>query len=126
MTSPVAPRVAANAGDPRSAARRRRGYWIPGVIALVVLLGIGLGFGAGDLNHRGPTTLAGPQIAQDLAQAIQAKEATPTPPTVHCPDSEPARAGLRFACAVTQAGATRAVDVTETNGRGGLSWHFGT
>jgi hypothetical protein len=118
--------------------RRRRGYWIPGLIALAVLLGIGLAFGAGDLVHGGPTTLAGPEIARDLAQAIQASEGTPSPPTVHCPHSEPAKAGLQFVCTVTGAGAgagagaaagagaKRTVHVTETNGRGGLSWRFGS
>jgi hypothetical protein len=90
----------------------------------VVLVGIGLAFGAGDLVHRGPTTLAGPELAQTLGQAIQAAEGTPSPPNVHCPASEPARAGLRFVCTVTRGRATRRVDVTEINGRGGLSWRM--
>jgi hypothetical protein len=106
--------------------RRRRGYWIPGLIALAVLLGIGLAFGAGDLDHSGPTTLAGPEIARDLAGAIQATEGTPSPPIVHCPHSEPARAGLQFDCTVGGAKATRTVHVTEINDRGGLSWRFGS
>jgi hypothetical protein len=106
--------------------RRRRGYWIPGLIALAVLLGIGLALGAGDLDHGGPTTLAGPAIARNLAGAIQASEGTPSPPTVHCPHSEPARAGLQFVCTATAAGTTRTVHVTEINGRGGLSWRFGS
>ncbi len=73
---------------------RRRGYWIPALIAMAVLLAIGLAFGAGDLDHRGPSTLAGSEITQDLAQGIQAKEGTHTPPEVRCPDTEPVRAGL--------------------------------
>ena len=89
--------------------RRRRGYWIPGLIALAVLLGIGLAFGAGDLDHSGPTTLAGPEIAENLAGAIQASEGTPSPPTVHCPHSEPARAGLQFVCTVGEAGTTASI-----------------
>jgi hypothetical protein len=120
MTTP-APAVAEG---PRG--RRRRGYWIPGLIALAVLLAIGLAFGAGDLDHGGPTTLAGPEIAQNLAGAIQASEGTPSPPTVHCPHSEPARAGLHFVCTATAAGTTRTVRVTEINGRGGLSWRIGS
>jgi hypothetical protein len=120
MTTP-APAVAEG---PRG--RRRRGYWIPGLIALAVLLGIGLAFGAGDLDHGGPNTLAGPEMDQDLARAIQASEGTPSPPTVHCPRSEPARAGLQFVCTVTGAGPTRTVHVTEIDGRGGLSWRFGS
>ncbi len=122
MTTPAPP----VAEGPRG--RRRRGYWIPGLIALAVLLGIGVAFGAGDLVHRGPTTLAGPEIARNLAGAIQASEGTPSPPTVRCPHSEPARTGLQFVCRVTGpgAGASRTVHVTEINSRGGLSWRFGS
>jgi hypothetical protein len=120
MTTPAPP----VAEGPRE--RGRRGYWIPGLIALAVLLGIGLAFGAGDLDHSGPTTLAGSEMAQDLAGAIQANEGTPSPPTVHCPRSEPARAGHQFVCSVSGGGTTRVVHVTEINGRGGLYWHFGS
>jgi hypothetical protein len=120
MTAP-APDVAEG---PR--ARRRRGYWIPGLIALAVLLGIGLALGAGDLDHGGATTLAGPEMAQELAQAIQARDGTPSPPTVHCPHTEPARAGLQFDCTIIGAGPARTLHVTEINNRGALSWRFGS
>lgn len=120
MTSPGAPAVAEG-----RAARRRRGYWVPGLIALVVLLGIGLALGAGDLDHGSPGTLAGPQIAQSLGAMIQANQGNPSL-AVHCPHSEPARSGVQFVCTVTGAGATRTVHVTEIDSRGGLSWRFGT
>jgi hypothetical protein len=94
-------------------------------MALVVLVGIGLALGGGDLEHGSPKTLAGPQIAQTLATMIQANQGTPSP-TVRCPRSEPARAGVQFVCKVTGAGASRTVHVTEIDGRGGLSWRFGS
>jgi Domain of unknown function (DUF4333) len=119
MTSPAIPAAAEG-----PAGRRRRGYWIPGLIAIAVLVAIGVAFGAGDLAHRGPNTLAGPELAQTLGQAIQAADGTASPPSVHCPDSEPARAGLQFVCMVTQGRAIRQVHVTEINGRGGLSWRM--
>jgi Domain of unknown function (DUF4333) len=104
---------------------RRRGYWIPALIAMAVLLAIGLAFGAGDLDHRSPSTLAGSEITQYLAQGIQAKEGTHTPPDVRCPDREPVRAGLRFVCTVTEAGTSRPVHVVEIDRRGTLSWRIG-
>ena len=92
---------------------------------MVVLLAIGLAFGAGDLDHRSPSTLAGPEITQFLAQGVQAKEGTHTPPDVRCPDAEPVQIGRQFVCTVTEAGTTRPVHVVEIDRRGTLSWHFG-
>ena len=113
------------AADPR-AARRRRGYWIPGLIAMAVLLAIGLAFGAGDLDHGTLNTLPGTEVSQDIAQAIQAQDGTHVPPQVHCPASEPVRAGLQFTCTVTQGQTSRTVRVVETNGRGELSLSLGS
>jgi hypothetical protein len=93
---------------------------------MAVLLGIGLAFGAGDLDHAPPATLAGPEVAQDIAQGIQAKEGTQVPPEVHCPGSEPVRAGLQFTCTVTQGKTIRTVHVVEVNRRGTLSWSLGS
>jgi hypothetical protein len=92
---------------------------------MAVLLAIGLAFGAGDLDHRSPSTLAGSEITQNLAQGIQAKEGTKKPPDVRCPDTEPVRAGRQFVCTVTEDGTTRPVHVVEIDSRGTLSWHFG-
>lgn len=89
---------------------------------MVVLLAIGLVLGAGDLQHRSPTTLHGSDVAQEIAFGIQAQEGAAAPPVVHCPGAEPVRAGWRFGCTVVEAGAGRAVQVTEIDGRGHLRW----
>jgi hypothetical protein len=89
---------------------------------MVVLFAIGLVLGAGDLQHRSPTTLHGSDVAQEIAFGIQAQEGATAPPVVHCPGAEPVRAGWRFGCTVVEAGAGRAVQVTEIDGRGHLRW----
>jgi hypothetical protein len=105
--------------------RARRGYWIPAVIATTALVAIGLALGAGDLDHRSPTRLHGPDMAQEIALGIQAQQGTHAPPVVHCPVSEPVRAGYRFACTTGPAGANRQIQVVEIDGRGHLRWQLG-
>jgi hypothetical protein len=95
------------------------------VIAMTVLAAIGLALGAGDLDHSSPTVLHGPDVAQQIALGIQAQQATHAPPPVRCPSSEPVRAGYRFVCTTTQAGANRQVQVVEIDGRGHLRWQVG-
>jgi hypothetical protein len=99
---------------------RRRGYVLPGAIALAALLGIGAALGAGDLAHPADRTISGPDIALPIALDIQGREGTRSIPAVSCPAREPVRAGLRFTC---RAGA-RTVYVTEVDGRGRVTWSF--
>lgn len=108
--------------------RGGKGYFLPGTIALVALLAIGLFFvGAGDLAHPADRRLAGADISQQIALAIQAREATTTAPAVKCPASEPVRQGYRFECARAGAApgtASRPVYVTEVDGRGSIRWSY--
>jgi hypothetical protein len=103
-------------------ARRRRGF-LPGAIALAALLILGVLFGAGDLQHRSPSTLSGSSVASEIALAIQAQGNTARTPTVTCPEREPVRAGFRFEC--TLGGhPPRTLYVTEVNSRAGVRWSF--
>ncbi|HEX4864188.1 MAG TPA: DUF4333 domain-containing protein [Acidimicrobiales bacterium] len=107
-----------------TAAGRRRGRWVPGIIALAALLAIGIVVGAGaDLTHPSPRTLTGRDVASQLALAIQADKGLTQPPRLKCPASEPVRAGLTFQCTATgvQRGPAEVV-VTEIDGRGHLRW----
>lgn len=100
----------------------RRGYFVPGAVALVALLGIGLWIGAGaDLTHPPPKTLHGSDVAGQISLGIQAQQNDSSPPTVRCPD-EPVRTGYRFTCTLERAGSKRTVDVSEIDGRGHLRW----
>ena len=106
--------------------RPRRGYWIPAVIAMVVLAAIGLALGAGDLDHARPSVLHGSDVAQQIALGIQAQQGTRHPPEVHCPASEPVQVGYRFLCTSPQAGVNRSIEVVEIDGRGHLRWQLDT
>jgi hypothetical protein len=110
------------AGSP--APRRRRGYWIPAVIAMTALTAIGLALGAGDLDHGNPTVLHGPDVAQQIGLGIQVQQATHAPPEVHCPASEPVRVGYEFVCTTIQAGVNHQIQVVEIDGRGHLRWQL--
>lgn len=102
----------------------RRGYFLPGVIALAALLALGAAFGAGDLSHRGPSILAGRDVAEQLALAMQAQAAVSTAPAVSCPATEPVREGLTFYCTVApwRGAGRRELKVTEVDSSGRLSW----
>jgi Domain of unknown function (DUF4333) len=102
--------------------RSRRGYWLPAVIAMTVLLGIAAAVGAGDLDHSPPKTLAGSDVASEIAIGMQVQNGSTTPPAVHCPDHEPVRAGLTFRCTLGPGPKRGTVKVVEIDGRGHLRW----
>jgi hypothetical protein len=102
--------------------RHRKGYFLPGFIALVALLALGLfSTGGGDLQHPAATKLIGSDIASQIGLGIQVEQNSTTAPSVSCPAEEPVRQGLRFTCTM---GATpsRTVYVTELDGRGQIRW----
>ena len=110
-----------------TAATRRRGRWVPGIIALAALLAIGIVFGAGgDLTHPAPRTLAGRDVASQVALGIQSEKGLGQAPQLHCPASEPVRVGLTFECTAgglpSKSSAT--VEVTEIDNRGHLRWRL--
>lgn len=109
---------AATGGRPR---RGRRGYLLPGAIALAALIGLAAVINAVGQTHLSPRTLAGPDVATYITQGLQAS-GDRRGPVVRCPASEPVRAGLVFACTLREAGATRAVRVTETDGSGTFTY----
>ena len=120
--------VVSDASEGQAASRPRgkskRGYFLPGVIALAALLAIATAFGGGDLYHQPPSSLAGPDVASQIALAIQAEKNIVSAPSVTCPANEPVRAGLVFYCVETPSGNGPPVTVTvrETDQRGNLSW----
>ena len=109
----------------REPARRRRGFWLPATIAMIVLVGIGTAVGAGDLNHSRPATLDGRNVASQLSSGIKTEQNLSQLPTVVCPATEPSRQGFRFTCTLTKGHARQTVDVVEVNGFGGLQWQIG-
>lgn len=106
--------------EPRPA---RRGYFLPGLIALAVLVLIGLAFGAGDLEHPTAKNLSGADIAGQIALGIQSEQNDRTVPSVSCP-SESVHPGLVFQCTDRSARPARTVYVTETDDRGDVRWSF--
>ena len=108
-----------------TAAGRRRARWIPGLIALAALLGIGIVFGAGaDLTHPGPHRLTGSDVSAQIALSIQSEQGISRPPSLSCPASEPVRTGFTFECTVSglPSHQTQRVEVTEIDGSGHLHW----
>lgn len=101
--------------------RSTRGYFIPGMIALVVLAVGGGIANFGGLDHAAPKRLAGPDVETFLAQAIESSNGLASPPHIKCPSSEPVRDGLAFTCTWHRTGGDRPVRVTET-GHG--QFHF--
>lgn len=106
--------------------RRRRPYFVPGVIAFVVLLVMSVILGAGDLFHSSPSSLSGSQVAQQVALAIQFQENTSQPPVLSCPATLPAKVGYAFTCVASErlGAARRTVEVTETGNHGQVRWSF--
>ncbi len=120
-TAPVTPGGPGEETERPPVGRRGKGYFLPGSIALVALLGIGLFVGAGDLQHRPATTISGPDIASQIALGIQAQQILSSPPWVICPPQEPIRQGLRFQCTLGGRPA-KPVYVTEVDDRGRVRW----
>lgn len=106
-------------------ARPRRGYWLPAIIAMIVLVGIGLAVGAGDLNHSSPKRLSGRDIEQQLALGIESQQGLSRLPMVSCPASEPSVQGHRFTCTLHKSRSQQTVYVVEVNSFGGLQWQLG-
>ncbi|MHB1928884.1 MAG: DUF4333 domain-containing protein [Acidimicrobiales bacterium] len=93
-------------------APRKRGYYLPGIIALVVLVGMSVVFALTALRSYDPRVLHGPDVAQSLAEGLQVGA---TPPTVRCPAAEPRRPGVVFDCTLLRPGrAPRTIQVTVT------------
>lgn len=115
--------MSSEAGPPVAApARPRRGYWVPGLIALAFLVTLSVVFVlVGVVSHVG-RTLPGPVVANDLALDLESGGHTPA---VHCPAEEPRRAGVVFECtADTPGGPRRTIRVTETSERGGFRYRL--
>jgi hypothetical protein len=104
--------------------RSRRGYWLPAVIAMTVLLAIAAAVGAGDLYHSPPKTLAGSDVASEIAIGMQVEQGATSPPVLHCPDHEPVRTGLTFDCTLGGGRGGRTVKVVEVDARGHLRWQI--
>lgn len=110
-----------------TAVTRRRGRWVPGIIALAVLLAIGIVFGAGaDLTHPAPHTLTGRDVASQLALGIQSEKGLTQAPHLSCPATEPVQAGFIFECTATGLPSTASVrvEITEIDNRGHLRWRL--
>jgi hypothetical protein len=106
----------AETGRPRPA---RRGYLLPGLIALFVCAAVAIVFDLTGLQSHNPKRLAGSEVETFLAQAVQAGHPQSSPPQVHCPGSEPLRAGVVFSCTMTRTGRGPAtIRVTETSSAG--------
>jgi hypothetical protein len=105
--------------------RPARGYALPALIAMAVLLIIGGAVGAGDLAHRAPARLQGPTVAAQIAVGIEQQKRSQTPPLVSCPPTIPVRMGYRFVCTVAGPTSRLPVRVQEIDNRGGLTWQLG-
>lgn len=95
----------------------KRGYFIPGMIALAVLLVGGGIVDAAAFSHGSPHRLPGPLISAQIADNYQGNHGLASPPPVRCPGDEPVTAGHHFTCQLLRANAAPlAVSVTETGG----------
>lgn len=122
------PQVAADTPDtpPSGSAGRpsppRRGYLVPGLIALAVLAVLAVLIDVIGLQHHAPRVLAGPDVATLIAQDMQTRDASRQPPQIRCPTSEPVRVGLRFTCEVENPSGNRTVRVEVTSSQGTFTW----
>lgn len=99
------------------AGRGKRGYFIPGLIALAVLLAGGAVATAGGLSHASPSRLDGTHLGTLIAENYQNNHQLASPPPVRCPTNEPVAAGHHFVCQLLRTkGGPLTVDVTETGG----------
>ncbi len=115
--------AAASTGEVGRRPPRRRGYLVPGLIALIVCAGLAALIDVTVLQSHTPSRLVGSEVATQLAQAIQADRSEAQPPVIHCPPSEPLRAGRVFYCTLVRPGHNDAViKVTEASTAG--QFHF--
>jgi len=123
MTGPEPEPPTATIGGTAARSRAgRRGYWIPGIIALTVLVVMALALGAGDLFHPAPAVLSGAEVEQQLALGIQAQGGYARPPVVHCPGPQPVARGHTFACTLDGPKGPVGIRVVEIDARGQLRW----
>jgi hypothetical protein len=101
----------------------KRGYFIPGIIALVVCATIAVVIDLAGIQSHPPTTLTGHQVEAFVSQSLQATHPQRDPPQVRCPATEPLRSGITFDCSVIRAGRpSSTIRVSETSRQGNL--HF--
>lgn len=101
---------------PEPPTARRRGYLVPGLIALAALVVIAVIL---DTTHRpdaSPHRLDASETAARIAQGYQEDHHLASPPPVHCPNDEPVVAGRRFDCQLERGNGPLTVAVTETGG----------
>jgi hypothetical protein len=99
--------------------RPKRGYLLPGTIALVVCAAIATVIDVTGIQSHTPSSLPGSQVATFLSQSLQYTHPQATPPQVRCPADEPLRAGLSFRCVLVRPGHPDAdILVTETSAHG--------
>ncbi|MGI8753131.1 MAG: DUF4333 domain-containing protein [Acidimicrobiales bacterium] len=95
----------------------KRGYFVPGLIALAVLLAGGAFASAGGLSHASPSRLDGAHVGTLIAENYQNNHQLESPPPVQCPNNEPVASGHRFVCHLLRTkGCPLSVQVTETGG----------
>jgi hypothetical protein len=107
------PRPAQSAGK-----TAKRGYLLPGTIALGALVVIGLVINF-SFTHHTPRNLDGQEVSMGIAEGLQAQERSASPPEVSCPPSRPLQTGLRFTCTRQRSGGDQVIEVTEINNIGG-------
>lgn len=104
------------------AGKGKRGYFVPGLIALAVLLAGGALATAGGLSHASPTRLDGTHVGTLIAENYQNNHRLESPPPVQCPNNEPVAAGHQFVCQLLRSnGGPLPVQVTET-GNGQITY----
>jgi hypothetical protein len=108
---------------------RRRGYLVPGAIALIVLAAIALVIDVAGLQSHTPHTLVGTEVATSISQILQenqtlkATQGEGSRPQVRCPAREPLRAGLVFDCSLLRPGRP-AERIRVTEGSKGGDFHI--
>src|ERR1700722_10017793 len=96
--------------------RPKRGYLVPGIIALGVCAALGVIIDVAGLQSHTASHLAGADVEVLVSQSLQAATGQHSPPQVRCPAEEPRRAGVTFDCTLLRAGRPPAViTVTETS-----------
>ena len=109
-------------GPAAAPARPRRGYWVPGFIAMTFLVVVSVAFVLVGLQSRIGRSLQGPVVAGVLALDL---ETGGTTPAVHCPREEPLRPGIAFDCSVRGPHRLAAtVRVTETSSTGSFRYRL--